>query len=91
MWTTYIATDDIEATAAAVAGNGGTVLQAPMDILDAGRMIGSPVPDGAVAGAWQAGTHTGAAFVTEPGGQRGGVGGGPGGVGLHPGLRRLCR
>ncbi|MBA2495925.1 MAG: VOC family protein [Acidimicrobiia bacterium] len=67
-WTTYIATADIEAAAADVAANGGNMLQPPMDVLDAGRMAVFAGPDGAVAGLWQAGRHTGAAFVTEPGG-----------------------
>lgn len=64
-WTTYIATSDVDATAAAVADNGGTVHQAPFDVLDAGRMAVISGPDGAIAGLWQAGNHPGAAFVTE--------------------------
>jgi len=67
-WTTYIATADADATAAAITANGGNVLQPPMDVLDAGRMVIFSGPDGAVAGLWQARRHTGAAFVTEPGG-----------------------
>jgi len=67
-WNTYIATADADATAAVITANGGTVLQPPVDILDAGRMVMFSGPDGAVAGAWEARLHTGAAFVTEPGG-----------------------
>ena len=67
-WTTYIATADADATAAEVEANGGTVLMPPFELLDAGRMTMFAGPDGAVAGAWQARQHTGAAFVTEPGG-----------------------
>lgn len=68
VWTTYIASDDAEATVAAIAAHGGTVMMPPMDVLDAGRMAIFAGPDGAVAGLWQAGTHHGAEFVTEPGG-----------------------
>ncbi len=67
-WTTYVATADADATAAAVEAAGGMVLVPPMDVLDAGRMVIFAGPDGAVAGGWQADTHTGAEFVTEPGG-----------------------
>jgi len=67
-WTTYIATADADATADAISASGGTVHQPPFDVLDAGRMAVFSGPDGAVAGLWQAGAHTGAAFVTEPGG-----------------------
>ena len=67
-WTTYIATDDVERTAESVTANGGTVLQPPFDVLDAGRMAVIAGPDGAVAGLWQAGKTKGAEFVTEPGG-----------------------
>ena len=41
------------------------LLQPPFDVLDAGRMAVFAGPDGAVAGIWQAGKHTGAQFVTE--------------------------
>ncbi len=64
-WTTYIATADADAGAAAIEANGGTVLQPPMAVLDAGRMVLFAGPDGVVAGMWEAGVHTGAAFVTE--------------------------
>ena len=64
-WTTYIATIDADATADAVTANGGTVHQPPFDVMDAGRMALFSGPDGAIAGLWQAGNHTGAAFVTE--------------------------
>ena len=67
-WTTYIATADADSTAAAITANGGTVLQPPFDVLDAGRMAVFSGPDGAIAGLWQARKHRGAAFVTEPGG-----------------------
>ena len=67
-WTTYIATDDADATAASITTNGGTVHQPPFDGMDAGRLAVFSGPDGAIAGLWEAGKHKGAAFVTEPGG-----------------------
>ena len=37
-WSVYFASDDADASAAAVAGNGGQVIAPPMDVFDAGRM-----------------------------------------------------
>lgn len=67
-WTQYIASADVDATADAVTKAGGTIVQPPMDVLDAGRMLVFAGPDGAIAGVWEAKEHKGAAFVTEPGG-----------------------
>ena len=38
VWTSYVTVDDLEATVAKVEPAGGTVLQPPMDVMDAGRM-----------------------------------------------------
>ncbi len=67
VWSTYIASADADATAALVGEHGGTVMMPPFDILDAGRMTVVSGPDGAVVGVWQAGNHTGAGLVNEPG------------------------
>jgi predicted enzyme related to lactoylglutathione lyase len=67
MWTTYIATDDADATAAAVESAGGKVLMAPMDVMDVGRMGIFMDQTGAVFGAWQKGTFAGAGVANEPG------------------------
>jgi predicted enzyme related to lactoylglutathione lyase len=67
-WTLYFATDDAEATAAAVAEHGGTVLLPPGDVGPLGRMLLAADPSGAAFGVWQAGTHIGAGIVNEPGG-----------------------
>lgn len=67
VWSTYIATDDVDATAKTVGQNGGTVMMEPMDVLDVGRMAMFAGPDGAVAGLWQPRAHTGAKLVNEPG------------------------
>lgn len=67
-WTVYLATDDSEATAAAVTAAGGTVIVAPMQIMEFGTMAIYVDPTGAVFGTWQSGSHTGANLVNEPGG-----------------------
>jgi predicted enzyme related to lactoylglutathione lyase len=67
VWTTYFATDDVDKTVARVREHGGSVLMEPMSITDVGRMAMAADPTGAVFGLWQAGTHTGAGLVNEPG------------------------
>lgn len=67
-WTLYLATDDADATAAAITEHGGSVLSAPDDVGPLGRMAIVADPTGAVFGLWQAGTMIGATLVNEPGG-----------------------
>jgi uncharacterized protein len=67
-WVLYLATDDIDKTTASVAEHGGTVLMAPGDVGDSGRLAVATDPTGAVFGLWQAGTQVGSAIVNEPGG-----------------------
>lgn len=67
-WTLYFAADDAEATMAAVAEHGGTVLLPVGDVGETGRMGIAADPSGAVFGVWQAGAMIGAALVNEPGG-----------------------
>ena len=67
-WTLYLASDDVDKTAAAVAEHGGTLLLPPGDVGPLGRMCIAADPSGAVFGVWQAGTHIGASLVNEPGG-----------------------
>lgn len=67
-WTTYVATENAEVTADVIAANGGTIMQPPMQVLDAGRMVVFSDPTGAVLGLWEPQNHRGAEFVTEPGG-----------------------
>ena len=66
VWSTYFATDDVDALAARVTEFGGSSLFEPMDVMDAGRMGFFAHPAGGTFGAWQAGTHTGAELVNEP-------------------------
>ena len=66
-WAMYVAVDDADDTAAKVGAAGGTVVLAPMDVLDVGRMAVFSDPTGAFFSVWQAGTHPGAQLVNEPG------------------------
>ena len=67
VWSSYVTVDDVEATAAKVAPAGGTVLQPPMDVMDAGRMAVVTDPAGAVICLWQAKEHIGSEVVNEHG------------------------
>jgi predicted enzyme related to lactoylglutathione lyase len=65
-WTTYFATDDVDALTERVENASGTVIVQPMDVMDAGRMAIYSHPDAGTFGAWQAGNHKGAQLVNEP-------------------------
>jgi predicted enzyme related to lactoylglutathione lyase len=67
-WTLYLASDDVEKTAASIAGNGGTVILPPGDVGAMGRLCIAADPSGGVFGVWQHGVHIGAGLVNEPGG-----------------------
>ncbi len=66
-WSTYIAVDDVDATAAAAKSAGGQVMMEPFDVMDAGRMSIVVDPTGAMVNLWQARQHIGARIVNEPG------------------------
>jgi predicted enzyme related to lactoylglutathione lyase len=66
VWTTYIASDDVDEAAKQAEAAGGTVFMPPFDIFDAGRMTIIADPAGAVFGVWQAKEHIGARLVNEP-------------------------
>ena len=67
-WTTYFATDDLDATCASVRAAGGTVLTEPLDVPDAGRAAYCADPAGAFFGLWQGSGLLGFGLVNEPGG-----------------------
>ena len=67
VWTTYLATDDADATAAKVKGAGGQLLAGPMDVMEEGRMAVAMDPAGAVFGLWQGERTTGLGVANEPG------------------------
>ena len=66
IWSSYVSTDDVDATVGKVADAGGTVMMPPMDVMTEGRMAIVADPTGAVIAAWQPGRHIGATVVNEP-------------------------
>ena len=66
-WSVYFQTPDADATATSVAQAGGTVLFAPMDVREFGRMAGFTDSAGAYFGVWQPGTNSGLGVIQEPG------------------------
>jgi predicted enzyme related to lactoylglutathione lyase len=66
-WTTYITTDDADATAEKVKEAGGTVFAEPFDVMEAGRMAVFADPTGAVFAVWQPNQHPGSQLVNEAG------------------------
>lgn len=67
VWTTYLAVDDIEETAAKVTANGGTLFMSPMQVGNQGHMLVCADPSGAVVGAWQPLDFFGSQRVNESG------------------------
>jgi uncharacterized protein len=66
-WRTYIAVDDADATAKAVAAAGGTVTLGPVDAGPGGRQAVCVDPRGAEFRLWQARKRLGAQLVNAPG------------------------
>jgi predicted enzyme related to lactoylglutathione lyase len=66
-WTTYFTVADADASAKQVEAAGGTVLVAPMDVMDAGRMAVCMDPNGAAFSVWQANASIGSYRVNEHG------------------------
>jgi predicted enzyme related to lactoylglutathione lyase len=66
-WTTYLATDDADATAELIRDCGGTVGVGPLDAGAAGRMALASDPAGAVFGVWQPLAQHGVEVMGEPG------------------------
>jgi uncharacterized protein len=67
VWNTYVWVEDADDTAAKVRAAAGSVLMAPADVGDAGRMAVCADPAGAAFCVWQARGHRGAGIVNEPG------------------------
>jgi predicted enzyme related to lactoylglutathione lyase len=66
VWTTYLATDDADATAAAIKAAGGAVYQEPFDVMTFGRMGVAADPSGSMFGFWQSQDHHGAEIANVP-------------------------
>jgi predicted enzyme related to lactoylglutathione lyase len=67
VWTTYLATDDVDESLEKITANGGQVLVPVFDTEGTGRGALAADPTGASFGLWEAGTHIGAYLVNEPG------------------------
>ncbi|SEJ14798.1 hypothetical protein SAMN04487917_10428 [Arthrobacter sp. yr096] len=67
VWTTFLASDDVDTTAKKVVAAGGQLIASPFDVMDSGRMALAMDTVGAVFGVWQAGNHIGAERVNEHG------------------------
>ncbi len=69
-WTIYLASPDVEATAAKAAAQGGQVIVPPMQVGEMGHMAILADPSGAGVGVWQPAVHTGfGAFGIAGGGE----------------------
>jgi predicted enzyme related to lactoylglutathione lyase len=66
-WASYIAVDDVDATAARAEALGGTVLMPAMDVMEHGRMALIQDPSGGVVSLWQARAHPGAEIDNQVG------------------------
>jgi predicted enzyme related to lactoylglutathione lyase len=66
-WTTYVIVDSADDVASKVKAAGGGVVVEPMQVMDAGTMAVFTDAGGAFFSVWQAGQHTGAQVVREPG------------------------
>jgi predicted enzyme related to lactoylglutathione lyase len=66
-WTTYVAVESADDSAAKAKEAGGRALTEPFDVLDAGRMAVLADPSGAVFCVWESNRHKGAQLVNEPG------------------------
>ena len=67
-WTLYVASDDVDRTAAAISEHGGTIVLAPGQVGAMGSLLVGLDPTGAPFGVWEAGEHIGAGIANEPGG-----------------------
>jgi predicted enzyme related to lactoylglutathione lyase len=66
-WCLYLASPDVNATAAKVRDHGGEILMGPMQVSDFGSMLLVRDPSGVVFGVWQAGVHEGFEAKAVPG------------------------
>lgn len=67
-WTVYLASDDIEATAAAITDNGGAITYGPMEVPGIVKVLVATDPQGGRFGVNEAISHIGAQITGEPGG-----------------------
>lgn len=66
VWSTYLASDDLDATVARAKEAGSRFMMEPMDVMAQGRLAFGMDPTGAPYGIWQAGEHKGVGVYNEP-------------------------
>lgn len=66
-WNNYVSVDDADATAARADELGGSVVEGPFDVTDAGRTAVIIDPTGAMFWVWQPRAHIGAGHVNDAG------------------------
>ena len=66
-WQSYFTVESADGTAARIQELGGSVLQEPFDVMDAGRMVVAQDPTGAVFAAWEPRNDIGSHVFGEPG------------------------
>jgi uncharacterized protein len=66
-WSVYFRVDDVATTAALVEAHGGSVLLAPVEVVEAGHMAVFADPVGAAFSVWQPKQRAGFGVVDEPG------------------------
>ena len=64
VWSTYLASDDLDTTAAKAKAAGSQFMMEPMDVMSAGRLAFAMDPSGSRYGIWQAGDHKGVGSTT---------------------------
>jgi predicted enzyme related to lactoylglutathione lyase len=67
VWSTYLASDDLDTTVAKAKEAGGQFMMEPMDVMTAGRLAFGMDPTGAPYGIWQGADHKGVGVYNEPG------------------------
>ena len=67
-WTLYFGSDDLEATARLITGEGGTVVMGPSEVPGKGRFLIATDPGGVAFGVWEQRGFIGTELVNEPGG-----------------------
>jgi predicted enzyme related to lactoylglutathione lyase len=65
-WMNYVASENVDQSAAKIKALGGSIVSEPMDVFDSGRMAVAKDPQGASFGLWQAKNHHGAGVIDEP-------------------------
>ena len=68
-WMPYVATDDVDASAAKAKSLGGSITAEPFDVMDAGRMAVIRDPQGAMISLWKGKNTPGVGIVGEVGAQ----------------------